>query len=279
LESTPQFLKAAPVPAKPVKLAELQQLYKDITPELREVFLERGIPAPEAADVPKFLGQGEGALPFYNTGGNVFKDAKSIMDNLSPKMTNTGSSMLAAAPVMKSEPRMQKIRHLYDSLRGKGMAEGGLPTKYREAAPQGHKPEFITGVTGYYAQGGGTGQSDDIPAMLHDGDYVIDADAVAAFGDGSSKAGAEALAKFQSCLPFKDDGAAKGRPVAAKIADGEYVLPAAFVTALGRGDNKQGARILDAMRENLREHKRSAPTSKIPPKAKSPLDYLKAAKG
>ena len=155
-------------------------------------------------------------------------------------------------------------------------AHGGL-AKYKEAAPKGHNPEFITGVTGYYAGGRGTGQSDDIPAMLHDGDYVMDADAVAAFGDGSSKAGNEALMKFLHQVPHHDHK--DGEPVPAKIADGEVVLPEAFVTALGGGDNKHGAKMLDAMREELREHKRSAPTSKIPPKAKSPLDYLKMAKG
>jgi hypothetical protein len=157
-----------------------------------------------------------------------------------------------------------------------GRAHGGL-AKYKEAAPKGHNPEFITGVTGYYAGGRGTGQSDDIPAMLHDGDYVMDADAVAAFGDGSSKAGNEALMKFLHQVPHHDHK--DGEPVPAKIADGEVVLPEAFVTALGGGDNKHGAKMLDAMREELREHKRSAPTSKIPPKAKSPLEYLKMAKG
>ena len=74
----------------------------------------------------------------------------------------------------------------------------------------------------------------------------------------------------------KDDG---GKPVPAKIADGEVVLPGAFVTALGGGDNKRGAQMLDEMRKRLREHKRSAPDTKIPPKAKSPLEYLKGAKG
>ena len=157
-----------------------------------------------------------------------------------------------------------------------GRAQGGL-AKYKEAAPEGHNPEFITGVTGYYAGGRGTGQSDDIPAMLHDGDYVMDADAVAAFGDGSSKAGNDALMKFMHQVPHRDTKS--GEPVPAKIADGEVVLPESFVTALGGGDNKHGAKMLDAMREELREHKRSAPTSKIPPKAKSPLDYLKMAKG
>jgi hypothetical protein len=67
--------------------------------------------------------------------------------------------------------------------------------------------------------------------------------------------------------------------VPAKIADGEYVFPSSFVTAIGKGDNKEGAKILDKMREAIRAHKRSAPTSKIPPKAKSPLDYLKMVKG
>ena len=157
-----------------------------------------------------------------------------------------------------------------------GLARGGLPEKYHEAAPKGHNPEFVTGLTGYYADGGGTGQSDDIPAMLHDGDYVIDADAVAQLGDGSSKAGAQALEKFRKSVPHHAVG---GQPVPAKIADGEFVLPASFVTSLGGGDNKAGAKLLDKMREELRAHKRSAPLSKIPPKAKSPLDYLRMAKG
>ena len=140
-----------------------------------------------------------------------------------------------------------------------------------------HNPEFITGLTGYYADGRGTGQSDDIPAMLHEGDYVMDADTVASFGDGSSKAGAKAMDKFHHEVPHKmSEG---GNPVPAKIADGEYVFPESFVTALGGGDNKLGSKLLDTMREELRAHKRSAPDTKIPPKAKSPLEYLKMAKG
>jgi hypothetical protein len=87
-----------------------------------------------------------------------------------------------------------------------------------------HIPEFITGKTGHFVEGRGDGQSDDIPAMLADGEYVFDADTVAALGNGSSKAGALQL---------------------------------------------------DKMREAIRKHKRSAPHDKIPPKAKSPLEYLK----
>lgn len=61
----------------------------------------------------------------------------------------------------------------------------------------------------------------------------------------------------------------------ARLADGEYVFDADVVSALGDGSNKEGAKKLDAMRESIRAHKRSAPASKIPPKAKSPLAYLK----
>jgi hypothetical protein len=105
----------------------------------------------------------------------------------------------------------------------------------------------------------------------------MDADVVAALGDGSSKAGREVLEGFRSQV--RHDETSKGKPVPAKIADGEYVFPAGFVSALGGGDNKAGAKILDGLREKLRAHKRSAPTSKIPPKAKSPLDYIKQTKG
>jgi hypothetical protein len=65
-----------------------------------------------------------------------------------------------------------------------GMAHGGS-----FAAKQGGmKPR-----TQFAVSGPGTGRSDDIPAVLSDGEYVIDAETVALLGDGSSKAGAKKL--------------------------------------------------------------------------------------
>jgi hypothetical protein len=104
----------------------------------------------------------------------------------------------------------------------RAVTDGALPGM--KAGGNVHRPEFITGATGHFVQGRGDGQSDDIPAMLADGEYVFDADTVAALGNGSSKAGALQL---------------------------------------------------DKMRESIRKHKRSAAHNKIPPKAKSPLEYLK----
>jgi hypothetical protein len=73
-------------------------------------------------------------------------------------------------------------------------------------------------------------------------------------------------------------GAGSGRAdtIDAKLSDGEYVIDAETVAMLGDGSNKQGAKLLDAMRENIRSHKGKALSKgKFSPNAKSPLAYLK----
>lgn len=218
----------------------------------------------------------------YASGGCVGCYCMNQNPKYFPRFVADGADMLQTTGSTKRQPIQHKpLKQLAQQISSHGnmggLASGGLPKKYHEAMPKGHNPEFVTGLTGYYACGGGTGQSDDIKAMLHDGDYVMDADVVAALGDGSSKAGKDVLHGFLKQVPHKDN--AGGKPVPANIADGEFVFPSGFVTALGGGDNKAGAKILDGLREKLRAHKRSAPTSKIPPKAKSPLDYIKQTKG
>jgi hypothetical protein len=273
---------------EPVDPYELKQLYDSLDPRLAEQLRLRGI-APEVTasntvdpllSTTKLVADGGTIKSYAGTTGSSVTSGLYDSSVFNPTITKTNPNMLPAAPVVTMASRLGALKHLYAGLGSKQphLAAGGLPSKYTEAAPKGHNPEFVTGLTGYYAQGKGTGQSDDIPAMLHDGDYVADADLVAALGDGSSKAGAEALEKFRRQIPHQES-AEGGAVVPAKIADGEYVFPASFVTAIGRGDNKAGAKLLDAMREEIRAHKRSAPTSKIPPKAKSPLDYLKMVKG
>jgi hypothetical protein len=278
-------------------LKKLKQLYETLTPGFAvsaavapESIPEQSVETPtydqQMQDnfptlTPQQLREKENTTSFMADGGSAGFNGFSIDP---PKFSNTPHQLLqSTSPSGINQPHLGALRQLFTGLGSRqktegGLAKGGLPQKYAEAAPHGHNPEFITGLTGYYAQGKGTGQSDDIPAMLHDGDYVADADLVASLGDGSSKAGAEALEKFRQQIPHQQS-AQGGAVVPAKIADGEYVFPASFVTALGRGDNKEGAKLLDAMREEIRAHKRSAPTTKIPPKAKSPLDYLKMVKG
>jgi hypothetical protein len=153
--------------------------------------------------------------------GTVF--AQGGLSQPNPKMPNPASPYYTYG---KPQDPLEIL-----GVRGENMMdEGG------QAMNTGGMPHPVSGVPlvqgrhdyrqGAYVRGAGDGQSDDIPAMLADGEYVFDSDVVAALGNGS---------------------------------------------------NKAGAKVLDKFREQIREHKRSAHVGKIPPKAKSPLAYLKEA--
>lgn len=69
-------------------------------------------------------------------------------------------------------------------------------------------------------------------------------------------------------------GGGQDDTIPAMLSPSEYVLDADTVAALGDGNPDHGAKKLDAFRERLRAHKRSAPKSKIPPKARSLESYM-----
>lgn len=81
-------------------------------------------------------------------------------------------------------PRAAKAGGLMTPL----MAKGGNPPAVHYAG----KPR-IDFRKGAHVAGPGDGQSDDIPAMLADGEFVFPADVVAALGNGSTKAGSDKL--------------------------------------------------------------------------------------
>ena len=115
--------------------------------------------------------------------------------------------------------------------RGMRLAEGGQPDDHKHPNYDG-TPVFrtggLSGLGGKYVEGKGDGTSDDITAML---------------------------------------------------ADGEYVFSADVVSALGNGSNKAGAKALDETVQAIRARARSAPPDKLPPDAKSPLEYMQSVKG
>ena len=206
----PTMLAAAPLEKQNMILGELTNLYpqlSNVDPRLLQILSGKA----KSASYYNYGAGSGGSTPLMNAGtgaapssGMPFKTSGTA-SNTAGLTSATGSGALSRAGLSMLDSN-QAIS---------GFAKGGLAE---------HNPEFITGATGHHVKGAGDGQSDSIPAMLADGEYVFDADTVAALGNGS---------------------------------------------------NDAGARILDKMRQNLRKHKRSAPAGKIPPKAKSPLEYMK----
>jgi hypothetical protein len=77
---------------------------------------------------------------------------------------------------------------------------------------------------GAAVSGPGDGQSDDIPAMLADGEFVFPADVVAALGNGSTKAGSEKLYKMMHEIrAYHRSAKPKDLPPAAKKSPLEYL--------------------------------------------------------
>ena len=77
---------------------------------------------------------------------------------------------------------------------------------------------------------------------------------------------------------IQGEGGGQDDIVDVKAAPGEYVMDAEVVSALGDGNNEEGARKLDQMRVNIRKHKRTGGLASIPPKAKKPDQYMKKGK-
>jgi len=74
----------------------------------------------------------------------------------------------------------------------------------------------------------------------------------------------------------RGSGSGRADTISAKLSDGEYVMDAETVALMGDGSTKEGARRLDAMREQLRRQKGKAlAKGKFSPGAKSPLAYIK----
>ena len=146
--------------------------------------------------------------------------------------------------------------------------------------PQGGTPAAQNTGSGYYSYGA----EPSIQQMLNSFLGAGTAPVTAAFKDGGNVMTSALMAAHGGDVEHKGshyvqgEGGGQDDLVPAKLADGEYVLDAEIVAALGDGSNKEGARKLDAWRDAIRKHKRSAPLGKIPPKAKSPLEYMKGIK-
>jgi len=143
--------------------------------------------------IPSTIEQpGGGKIPGYLAGTEIGTGAAQPVKNILGALTQLKKE-LADSGLSALEPALLKhlIKH---KATGGTIHESGHP----EAAPG--EPIFRTGGPSNYVRGKGDGQSDDIPAMLADGEYVLDAELVSQLGDGSNKAGAEKLDRFREAI-------------------------------------------------------------------------------
>ena len=149
---------------------------------------------------------------YYAEGGEVksetsysndqMADALKRLGNIDSGLQQPKAKIFALGQVgspsqAKALQQMSVIPQLAALLQARGMkfAEGG--------SNDHHHPEYdgtpvfrsggLEGLGGKYVEGKGDGTSDDITAMLANGEYVFSADVVSALGNGSNKAGAAEL--------------------------------------------------------------------------------------
>lgn len=152
-----------------------------------------------------------------------------------------------------------------------------IPTNLtREEYARGVEPVHFEN----YAQGGavrgiGKGQQDNIPTNLKEGSYIIDASTVSDIGDGSSNAGIRELDRYFSRVPTHGmQNEARGGIIKAMVSPDEYRISPEQVTAIGKGSNEKGAKILKNFVSQVRKKKRTS-GQKLPPKSKPIGGYLK----
>jgi len=190
--------------------------------------------------VPQIETLAVAAAPFLEAKPAVIggkPEYKGILDEFFAKVNQP-----LASPSQSAEPEMSKQKYYeygespsIDDILGTqdqesdveemAFAKGGLADPFKKLYKSGKmRTDFRRGDA---VSGPGDGQSDDIPAML---------------------------------------------------ADGEFVFPAVVVAALGNGSTKAGSEQLYKMMHNIRARARKAAPKELPPKALSPLEYLKRRK-
>lgn len=115
------------------------------------------------------------------------------------------------------------------------------------------------------------GQKDNRPFTIEEGAYIVNATNLSDLGDGNSLAGDKEVNKFLGQYrPIKDG---KKEKLKVLLSDGEKKIDRDLVTAIGRGSNERGAKMLDKAFKSLRGHKISNGLA-LPPKAKALKEYI-----
>jgi hypothetical protein len=162
-----------------------------------ETAAERAAFATAAAPAPR-VGVGSvfstGAAPV----GATTSVLSSSLDMLRAAMPGASDAEIEA--FLNTPEGRQALTMIFEDMGAQPRAKGGK----MGGDGRGRESFAVDGV--------GTGRSDEIPALLSDGEYVIDAETVAMLGDGSSRAGAKRLDDFRvKVRKHKGRNLAKGK--------------------------------------------------------------------
>lgn len=109
------------------------------------------------------------------------------------------------------------------------------------------------------------------------GGYAMGGDAMGGYAMGGYAMGGDPMvASSARSLAVGGPGDGQDDQIPALLSDGEFIIPADVVSALGSGSTDAGSKALYDMIHNIRASYRKAEVKDIPQKAKSPLQYMKA---
>ena len=212
--------------------------------------------APEASSAPEYIGPGSASFnQYYNPQDGVVPTNAGIPTSFLSKLVAPSIQVVGSAA---QRALMQKL----------GLA---MPTKSNLASGIG-AALMAAQVAGAFGSDAKAPEPQQLKTTKMNWNKSIANKARGGSIEGQAAVPQGALGLLKGAQAGQDDG------VPINASHGEYVMDADVVAALGDGNTDAGAAKLDAMRENIRKHKRSAPPSKIPPKAKPVKAYLKGAK-
>ena len=212
--------------------------------------------APEASSAPAYIGPGSDSFnQYYNPQDGVVPTNAGIPTSFLSKLMAPSSQVVGSAA---QRALMQKL----------GLA---MPTKSNLASGIG-AALMAAQVAGAFGSDAKAPEPEQLKTTKMNWNKSIANKARGGSIEGQAAVPQGALGLLKGARAGQDDS------VPINASHGEYVMDADVVAALGDGNTDAGAAKLDAMRENIRKHKRSAPPSKIPPKAKPVKAYLKGTK-
>lgn len=174
---------------------------------------------PTAAPPPSFLDKLKDLLGDYATPENILKllgalGAGASSSGTTTKTTGTGVTGGLGGALPKYEIKRTQLSPDIDyytyGTRPEARFFEYAQKVVEPTQPPAKEPETgmaTGGLTGYadggsnrsrYMAGEGSGRDDKIPALLSDGEYVMDAETLALLGDGSTKEGARRMDQFRA---------------------------------------------------------------------------------